>query len=74
MDTQLVIKDALLYLDSACSLLSHKDICCNDFHTETHNDNKDEYIFITKNDGYAKQMIEKIPSLTTRLYFTYIKP
>jgi hypothetical protein len=41
---------------------------------ETHNDNKDEYLFITKNDGYAKQLLEKIPSLSTGLYFTYMKP
>jgi peptide/histidine transporter 3/4 len=74
MDTQLIIKDALLYPDSTRTLLSYKDICRNGFHIETHNDNKDEYLFITKNDGYNKQLLEKIPSLSTGLYFTYIKP
>jgi hypothetical protein len=53
--------------------LSSKDIRRNDFHIETHNDNKDEYLVITKIDGYAKQLLEKIPSLSTGLYFTYIK-
>jgi hypothetical protein len=39
-------------------LLSYKDIRRNGFHVETHNDNKDEYLFITKNDGYIKQVLE----------------
>jgi hypothetical protein len=73
MGTQLVIDDALLYPDLTRTVLSYKDIRCNGFHIETHNDNKDEYLFITKNDGYAKQLLEKIPSLSTGLYFTYIK-
>jgi hypothetical protein len=59
MGTQLVIEDALLYPDSTRTLLSYKDICRNGFHIETHNDNKDEYLFITKIDRYAKQMLEK---------------
>ena len=74
MGTLLVIEDALLYPDSTRTLLSYKDIRRNGFHIETHNDNKDEYLFITKNDGYNKQLLEKIPSLSTGLYFTYIKP
>jgi hypothetical protein len=74
MGTQLVIKDALFYPDSNHTLLSYKDIRCNGYHIETHNDNKDEYLFITKNDGYAEQQLEKIPSLSTGLYFTYVKP
>jgi hypothetical protein len=54
--------------------LSHKDIRRNSFHIETHNENKDEYLLITKNDGYTKQPLEKISSLSTGLYVTYIKP
>ena len=72
--TQLVIEDALLYPDSTRTLLSYKDIHHNGFHIETHNDSKDEYLFITKDDGYNKQLLKKIPSLSTGLYFTYIKP
>ena len=48
MGTQLVIEDALLYPDSTRTLLSYKDIRHNGFHIETHNDNKDEYLFVTK--------------------------
>ena len=74
MGTQLVIEDALLYPDSTRTLLSYKDIHHNGFHIETHNDKTDEHLFITKNDGYNKQLLEKISSLSTGLYFTYIKP
>jgi 5-methylthioribose kinase len=41
---------------------------------ETNSDNKDEYLFITKHDGYSKRLLEKIPSLSSGLYYTYIKP
>jgi hypothetical protein len=54
MGIQLVIEDALLYPDSTHTLLSYKDINRNGFDIKTHSDNKYEYIFITKNDRYAK--------------------
>jgi hypothetical protein len=54
MGTQIVIEDALLYPDSTRTLLSYKDIRRNGFHVETNGDNKDEYLFITKHDGYNK--------------------
>ena len=73
MGTELIIEDALMYPDSTRTLLSYKDIRRNSFHIDTHNDNKDEYLFITKNDGYNKKLLEKIPSLSIGLYFTYIK-
>jgi hypothetical protein len=74
MGTQIVIEDALLYPDSTRTLLSYKDIRRNGFHVETNSDNKDEYLFITKHDGYNKRLLEKIPSLSSGLYYTYIKP
>ncbi|KAJ1266731.1 hypothetical protein BS78_07G000800 [Paspalum vaginatum] len=67
MGTQLVIEDELLYPDSTRTLLSYKDIRRNGFHIETHDDNNNEYLFITKHDGYTKQTLEKIPSLSTGL-------
>jgi hypothetical protein len=63
------VEDALLYPDSTRTLLSYKDIHRNGFHIETHNNDKDEYLFITKNDGYIKQVLEKIPSISSRLYY-----
>jgi hypothetical protein len=74
MGTQIVIEDALLYPDSTRTLLSYKDIHRNGFHVETNSDNKNEYLFITKPDGYNKRLLEKIPSLSSGLYYTYIKP
>jgi hypothetical protein len=71
--TQLIIEDAFLYPDPTNTLLSYKDVRRNGFHIQTHNDNKDEYLFITKNTGYIKQVLEKIPSMSSGLYYTYIK-
>jgi hypothetical protein len=73
MGTQIVIEDALLYPDSTHTLLSYKYIRRNGFHVETNSENKDEYLFITKHDGYNKRLLEKIPSLSSGLYYTYIK-
>jgi hypothetical protein len=58
MGTHIVIEDALLYPDSTRTLLSYKDIRRNGFHVETNSDNKDEYLFITKHDGYSKHLLE----------------
>jgi hypothetical protein len=74
MGTQITIDDALLYPDSTRTILSYTDIRQNSFHIKTHDDNKEEYLLITKNNGYAKQILEKIPSLSSGLYYTYIKP
>ena len=39
-----------------------------------HMDNKEEFLLFPKHTGYGNQIYEKISSLQTRLYFTYIKP
>jgi hypothetical protein len=54
MGTMLVIKDALLYLDSTRTLPSHRDIQKNGFHIETCDENNEEFLLITKNNGYDK--------------------
>jgi hypothetical protein len=74
MGITLVIEDALLYPDSTRTLLSYRDIQKNGFHIETYDDNNEEFLFITKNSGYGKETLEKVPSLLSRLYFTYLKP
>ena len=48
MGTQLAIEDTLIYPNSTRTLLSYKNIRHNGFHTETHNDNNNEYRFIIK--------------------------
>nr|CAD40421.3 OSJNBa0065J03.17 [Oryza sativa Japonica Group] len=74
MGTQITIEDALLYPDSTRTLLSYRDIRQNGFHIETHMDNREEFLLLTKQNGYGKRICEKIPSLTSGLYYTYIKP
>jgi peptide/histidine transporter 3/4 len=74
MGTQITMEDALLYPDSTRILLSFRDVRKNGFHVETHMDNKEEFILFTKLTGYGKQICEKISSLQTGLYYTYIKP
>jgi hypothetical protein len=73
MITKIVNEDALLYLDSTHTLLSFKDIRQNGIHIETHDENQEEFHFLTKSNKYGKHIFEKIPSLTSRLYYTYIK-
>ena len=74
MGTQIMMEDALLYLDLTRTLLSFRDVRKNGFHVKTHMDNKEKFLLFTKLTGYGKQICEKISSLQTGLYFTYIKP
>jgi hypothetical protein len=59
MGTQIIIEDALLYPDSTRTLLSYRDICKNGIHVETHVENKEEFLILTKLTGYGKQICEK---------------
>ena len=74
MGTQIVIENALLYPDSTRTLLSYRDIRKNGIHVETYEENKEEYLLLTKPTEYGKQICEKIPTLESGLYYTYIKP
>jgi hypothetical protein len=74
MGTTLVIEDALLYPDSTRTLLSYRDIQKNGFHIKTYDENNEEFLLITKNNGYGKVTLEKVFSLSSRLYYTYLKP
>jgi hypothetical protein len=73
MGTQIDIEEALLYPDSTCTLLSYRDIRKNKIHVETHEENN-EFLLLTKDVGYDKQTLIKVPSLPYGLYYTYIKP
>jgi hypothetical protein len=48
MGIQIIIEDALLYPDSTRILLSYRDIQNNGLHVETHEDNKEKYLLLTK--------------------------
>ena len=74
MGTQITMEVALFYPNSTRTLLSFRDVRKNGFHVQTLMDNKEEFLLFTKLTGYGKQICEKISSLQTGLYFTYIKP
>jgi hypothetical protein len=72
--TQITIEDALLYPDSTRTLISFRDIQKSGLHVRTHEDNKEEFLLITKSSGYGHEVLETIPSTPSELYYTYIKP
>ena len=74
MGTQITIEEALLYLDATRTLLNYKDIRYNGIHIETHEENKEEFLLFTKDNGLGKETLEKVSSLLSGLYYTYIKP
>jgi hypothetical protein len=71
--TQVTIKDALLYPDSTRTLISFRDIRKNRLHVCTYEDNKEEFLLITKSSGYGHEVLERIPSTPPELYYIYIK-
>jgi hypothetical protein len=74
MSTQVTIENALLYPDSTRTLLSYRDIRKNGLHVITHEENNEEFLHIIKKNGDDHNILEKIPSLPSRLYYIYIKP
>jgi hypothetical protein len=72
--TQVTIEDVLLYPDSTHTLISFIDIQKSGLHVRTHEDNKVEFLLITKSSGYDHEALERIPSTSSGLYYTYIKP
>jgi hypothetical protein len=61
METQIFVKDALLYPDSKPTLLSFKDIRADVFNVETKIEHGTEYLLITKFDGYQNKVVERLP-------------
>jgi hypothetical protein len=72
MSTQVTMKNALLYSDSTHTLLSYRDIRKNVLHIVTHEENNKESL-ITKTNGDGYDILERIHSLPSGLYYTYIK-
>ncbi|KAK7302565.1 hypothetical protein RJT34_13457 [Clitoria ternatea] len=70
--TKLHIESALYSKKSQRNLLSFKDIRRNGYHIETTNEGKDEYLYITKLISDKKCILEKLPSFSSGLYYTYI--
>jgi hypothetical protein len=64
MGMQVTIKNTSLYPNSTRTLLSYRDICKNGLHVITHDENNDEFLH---------DILERITSLPSGLYYTYIK-
>jgi hypothetical protein len=73
MGTQVTIENASLYHDSTRTLLSYRDIHKNGLHVITHEENNKEFLHIIKKYGDGHDILERIPSLLSGLYYTYIK-
>jgi hypothetical protein len=74
MGTQVTIENALLHPDSTRTLLSYRDICKNGLYVITHEENNEEFRHIIKKNGDDHDILERIPSIPSVLYYTYIKP
>jgi hypothetical protein len=72
--TQVTIENILLYPDSTHTIISFRDIRKSGLHVYTHEDNKEEFLLITKSSRYGHEVLEVISSTMSRLYYTYIKP
>jgi hypothetical protein len=73
MGTQVTIKNTLLYPNSTRTLLSYRDIRKNGLHIVTYEENNKESLLITKTNKDGYDILERIPPLPSRLYYTYIK-
>ena len=67
MGTQIAIDEELLYPDATGTLLTYKDIRRNGIHVETHEENKEEFLLFTKDNGSGKETLEIVLSLSFRL-------
>jgi hypothetical protein len=68
-----MIDDALLYPDFTRTVISFRDIRKSGLHVCTYEDNKEEFLLITKSFEYGHDVLERIPSTPSGLYYTYIK-
>jgi hypothetical protein len=73
MCTQVTIENVLLYLDSTRTLLSYRDIYKNGLHVITHEENNEKFLHIIKKNGDDHDILERIHSLPSGLYYIYIK-
>jgi hypothetical protein len=62
-----------LYPASTRTFLSYRDICKNGLYVITREENNEEFLFVTKENGDSHYIMKRIPSLPSGLYYTYIK-
>jgi hypothetical protein len=73
MGTQVTIENVLLYLDSTRTLLSYRDIHKNGLHVIIHEKNNKKFLHIIKKNGDGHDILKRISSLPSGLYYIYIK-
>ena len=71
--TKFTINNALFSSQSKRNLLSFKDIRCNGYHIETDRINEIEYLYIISSVSHEKRILEKLPALSSGLYYTHIR-
>ena len=72
MKTEFLIEDALYSPQSQRNLLSFKDICLNGFYVEIGVEGSKKFLYITFIKDCHKQILEKLPTLSTGLYGTFL--
>ena len=72
--TFLTIDEALYSPRFEKTLLSFKDIRDNNFHVETHVENRVEFLCITSYEYGQKRILEKMERIPSGLYTTTIRP
>jgi len=70
--TRFIIDNAFFYTKSRRNLLSFKDIQLNEYYIETVNNNGIKYLYIVSNVSIGKQILEKLPILSSGLYYVSI--
>ena len=71
-ETNLMIDEALYCSKSQRNFLGFKDIRQNGYHIETTNDGNIEYLYIPIINSGNKYILEKLPTLSSGLYYTSI--
>ena len=71
--TKFTINNALFSSQSKRNLLSFKDIRCSGYHIETDRINEIEYLYIISSVSHEKRILEKLPALSSGLYYTHIR-
>jgi hypothetical protein len=67
-----IIDNALFSTKLRRNLLSFKDIQLNEYYIETVNDNGIKYLYIISNVSIGKQILKKLPILSSGLYYISI--
>ena len=70
--TKLIVDNELFSSKSRRNLLSFIDIRRNGYHVETIDEMNVEYLCITKNISGQKCIVEKLPTLSSDLYYSKI--